>query len=143
MSEPDDIPTAILEAIRSLTRALPEVHEEPAWTGIRWRVGRRTFAHVLRIESGWPPAYARAAATEGPAIVLMFRASGLELELLRQAGDPWFAPVWRADEVGLIVGRSEDADVDVDWSEVGQLLTESFCLQAPKKLVAAVRRPPD
>jgi hypothetical protein len=142
MSEPDDIPATILKAIRSLTLTLPEVHEDPAWTGTRWRVGRRTFAHVLRIESGWPPAYARAAGTEGPALVLMFRSSGLELDLLRQAGDPWFAPVWRADEVGLILGRGDPAVVDVDWSEVGQLLTDSYCLQAPKKHAASVRRPP-
>jgi hypothetical protein len=32
-------------------------------------------------------------------------------------------------------------DDDVDWDEVAELLTESYCLLAPKKLVALVDRP--
>lgn len=30
---------------------------------------------------------------------------------------------------------------DVDWDEVGELLTDSYCVPAPKKLVALVDRP--
>jgi hypothetical protein len=30
---------------------------------------------------------------------------------------------------------------DPDWSEVTELVTESFCLMAPKKLAALVDRP--
>jgi hypothetical protein len=29
----------------------------------------------------------------------------------------------------------------VDWTEVAELLTESYCVQAPQKLVRQVRRP--
>jgi hypothetical protein len=32
---------------------------------------------------------------------------------------------------------------ETDWAEVGELLTESYCLLAPKKLVARVDRPPE
>jgi hypothetical protein len=135
LSEQADIPVEVLDAVRSVCLALPETSEEQAWTGTRWRIRTRTFAHVLQIASGWPPAYARAAGTTGPATVVMFRSSGIELEALRRAGHPWFAPVWRADEVGLIV------EADVDWDDVGELLTESYCLLAPKALAAAVRRP--
>jgi hypothetical protein len=109
---------------------LPEVHEEAAWVGTRWRVRTSTFAHVLTIDAGWPPAYAKAAATDGPIVVLMFRSRGQELEALRHAGPPYFAPPWRADEVGMEVG------LDVDWVEVGELLTESYRAQAPKPLAA-------
>jgi hypothetical protein len=32
---------------------------------------------------------------------------------------------------------------DVDWDEVAELLTESYCILAPKKLAALVVRPED
>ena len=34
-------------------------------------------------------------------------------------------------------------DADTDWSEVAELVTESYCALAPKKLVALVHRPTD
>ena len=88
-----------------------------------------------RSTEGWPPAYARAAATDGPVTVLMFRSSGPELDALRGGGHPFFAPPWRADEVGLILGA------DGDWTEVAELLTESYCLLAPERLAERVERP--
>jgi hypothetical protein len=105
--------------------------------GTRWRIGTKTFAHVLTIDGGWPPAYARAAETDGPAVVLMFRSSGEELGALRNSGAPFFAPVWRSDEVGMVV---QD---DPDWAEIIELLTESYCALAPKRLRALVHRPDD
>ena len=83
-----DVAPEILASLRSLCLALPEVVEQEAWVGIRWRIRGRTFAHVLLIDSGWPPAYATAAATAGPATVLMFRSSGPELDALRQRRPP-------------------------------------------------------
>ena len=50
-------------------------------------------------------------------------------------GHPFFGTRWRADEVGMVL------DDDADWDEVAELLTESYCLLAPKKLVALVDRP--
>jgi hypothetical protein len=32
-------------------------------------------------------------------------------------------------------------EAGVDWDEVGELLTESYCVLAPKKLVSLVDRP--
>jgi hypothetical protein len=65
----------------------------------------------------------------------MFRSSGAELNALRNAGHPFFAPRWRAEEVGRVL------DADVDWDEVAELLTESYCALAPKNLVELVDRP--
>lgn len=129
----DDVPGEILAPLRAICAALPEVIEEPAWVGVRWRVRSRTFAHVLSIRQGWPPAYAKAAATDGPAHVLMFRSEGPELDALRHAGPPFFAPVWRADEVGMVLPAA------VDWAEVEELVTDSYCLLAPRRLRAEVR----
>jgi hypothetical protein len=130
-----DVAAEVLERLRAICGRLPEAYEETAWVGTRWRIRRRTFAHVLVVASGWPPAYARAARSDGPVTVLMFRSSGPELDQLRHTGAPFFAPPWRADEVGLVLGD------DVDWEEVGQLVTESYCALAPRRLRAQVDRP--
>lgn len=129
-----DVPADVTARVRAMCLALPEVHEEAAWVGTRWRIRTKTFAHVLSVRHGHPPAYARAIGTNGPATVLMFRSSAPELDALRGGGHPFFAPRWRADEVGLIV---EDA---VDWAEVAELVTESYCLLAPRGLAARVTR---
>jgi hypothetical protein len=130
------VPTDVTAAVRSICLALPEVREERAWVGTRWQVRSRTFAHVLRVEDGWPPAYARAAAGDGPMDVLMFRSSGPELDALRGGGPPFFAPPWRPDEVGLVL-----ADL-VDWDEVAELVTDSYRCRAPARLATLLTRPP-
>jgi hypothetical protein len=134
---PDQVPVsdAVLARLRVACAPLPEVVEEPAWVGIRWRVRTKTFAHVLTVEDGWPPAYAEAAATDGPSTVLTFRSAGEELGVLSRAPKPFFKPVWFPDIVGLLI---DDA---TDWDEVAELLTESYCALAPAKLVALVDRP--
>ena len=135
MTEYADVPPEIVAEVRSVCLGLPEAYEEPAWVGTRWRIRKRTFAHVLTVDSGHPPGYARAVGKDSLVTVLMFRSSGPELDALRNAGHPFFAPRWRGDEVGMVF------DSDVDWNEVAELLTESYCVQAPKKLAEQVDRP--
>jgi hypothetical protein len=131
------VDAALLSGVRAVALALPETYEERAWAGTRWRIRGRTFAHLLDIENGRPQGHARAAGSAGPCSVLTFRSSGLELETLRRTGPPFFAAPWRGDEVGMVV------DDDVDWEEVGELVTDSYCLLAPQRLVASVCRPGD
>jgi hypothetical protein len=135
MTERPMVSPKILAELREVCRRLPESYEEEAWVGTRWRVRTRTFAHVLVIDGGWPPAYARAAASPGPLTVMTFRSSGAELEALANAGHPFFRPVWWPDIVGIVL------DEDIDWIEVAELVTESYCLLAPQKLVDLVDRP--
>jgi hypothetical protein len=130
-----EVASDVLARLRHVCLALPEAYEEDAWVGTRWRIRGRTFAHVLAVEAGWPPAYARAAGSDGPATVLTFRSSSPELDALRGGGHPYFAPPWRADEVGMVL------EVGVDWGEVRELLTESYCALAPRRLAAIVDRP--
>lgn len=137
MAEHAEVRLEIVAELRAVCLGLPEAYEESAWVGTRWRIRKQTFAHVLAIDSGWPPAYARAAASDGPATVVTFRASGAELDAFRDAGHPYFKPVWFDDIVGMIL------DEHADWDLVGELLTESYCILAPKKLAASVRRPAD
>jgi hypothetical protein len=136
MTGPADVPPEILDMLRPICLGLPETYEEPAWVGIRWRIRKRTFAHVITADPDHQMAYARAAATGSPTCMLTFRSPGDEIDGLVASGHPFFKPGWGADVVGMVL------DGRVDWEEVGELLTESYRVLAPKKLAARVEGPP-
>lgn len=95
-------------------------------------VAKRNFAHVLMIDGGWPPAYARAAGSDGPICVLTFRTSAAATGALRFKRPLFFRPVSWPNIVGLAL------DANTDWDKVAALLTKSYCVLAPKKLAALV-----
>jgi hypothetical protein len=130
-----EVAPRIVERLRGICLALPDAYEEEAWAGTRWSVRKKAFAHVVAVADGWPPAYARAAGTDGPVTVLTFRASDDELDALAHAGPPFFKPVWFPNIVGLRLDRR------TDWSEVAELVTDSYRLLAPKQLAARVDSP--
>ncbi|HVH23650.1 MAG TPA: MmcQ/YjbR family DNA-binding protein [Pseudonocardia sp.] len=134
MREVADVPVEVVTRLRAICLNLPESYEEVAWTGIRWLVRGRTYAHVLAVCNSWPPAYARAVGAGGPATVLTFRSSGPELSALGHTGPPFFPTPWRSDEVGLLLGD------DPDWIEITELLHESYRARAPRNLVALLDR---
>jgi predicted DNA-binding protein (MmcQ/YjbR family) len=131
-----DVPAEILTRLRSVCLELPEAYEEPAWVGIRWRVRKKTFAHVYTVDREWPPVYARAVGADGPACVMTFRAVPEELEALGEGGPPFFRAPWGTNVLGMIL------DGEVDWEEVTELLTESYRILAPRKLAGLIDRPP-
>jgi hypothetical protein len=133
-SEPSD---DVVERLRRICLALPDAYEEKAWVGTRWMVRKKTFAHVLAVDRESPPVLAKAVDEVGPSTVVTFRSQGEELEMLRHAGHPFFYAGWGRDVIGLVL------DDDTDWDEVSELMTESYCVMAPQKLVALVERPPD
>jgi predicted DNA-binding protein (MmcQ/YjbR family) len=112
---------------RSVCLALPETYEEEAWVGTRWKVRTHTFAHVLEIVGGYPPAFAAAAGTDGPVTVLTFRSAGHEMDVLL-AGTAFFGPLWNRGDVGVRLEPHTDRD------ELAELVTESYRLLAPKRL---------
>jgi hypothetical protein len=124
----------IIDTVRRICMSLPEVGEMDSWVHTpRWYIRTESFAHVVDIADGWPAAYAKAAGTDGPVTVLTFLASGDELDALTNAGPLFFRPPWRRGLVGMFV------DDDTDWDEVRELVTESYCVVAPKKLAVQVR----
>jgi predicted DNA-binding protein (MmcQ/YjbR family) len=126
-SEYADVPADLATRVRDICLALPEVTENQGWAGTQFRIRKRVFAHVLTIDFA-----------AGPVTVLTFRSSGPELEALRNGGHPHFQPAWSADAVGRVL----DPDAaDVRWDEIAELVTDSYCVVAPKKLVALVDRP--
>lgn len=124
----------IVDRLRAICLEFPEVREERAWVGTRWMIRSRNFAHVLVIDAGWPPAYARAAGTDGPVTVLTFRSSA-RLQAPRFSRAPFFKPAWWPDIAGVIIGAG------TDWDEVADMAEGSYCLLAPKKLAAMVGCP--
>jgi hypothetical protein len=121
----DDVPEDVVARLRELCLGLPDASEERAWVGTRWMVRKRTFAHILGVEIG----------DADPLVVVSFRSAGEELEMLRHAGHPFFVFGWARDALGMAL------DAETDWDEVRELLIESFCVLAPKKLITLVDRP--
>jgi hypothetical protein len=135
MAQQTEVPRAIVERLRTVCLDLPEAYEEQAWVGTRWCIRKQTFAHVLVIDKAWPPVYAKTFASDGPMTVLTFQSSGDELEAFSNLGHPFYRPVWRPGIVGTVL------DTTTDWAEIAEVLTESYCLLAPQKLVAQLNRP--
>ena len=120
------------ERVRRICVRLPEVVEQDAWVGQRWRIRTKTFAHVFTLDPGddsllMPPGCRDAGAT-----ALSFRASDDELFALEQAGPPFWRTRWGRNAMGLVLGS------DTDWDEVAELLTDSYRVMAPRRLADQV-----
>ncbi|MDG4822573.1 MmcQ/YjbR family DNA-binding protein [Asanoa sp. WMMD1127] len=135
MSEPGDVPPAILDRLSRICLALPETYEEDAWVGVRWRVRKRTIAHVLTVDPERRPAYARAVGATSHLVVMTFRAPDDEVGAFSVGEPPYFKADWGHNVVGLVFGPR------TDWAEVAELLTESYRIMAPKKLAALLPDP--
>ncbi|WP_408898439.1 MmcQ/YjbR family DNA-binding protein [Nocardioides sp. R1-1] len=118
-----DVPGAHLARLRAIFARLPEVREEDAWVGVRWRVAGTT-ATVAHVFGG-----------EDQLFRVTFRAEPDEVMAFQHLGTPYFKAEWGGNVVGMLV------DDETDWVELGELLTDSYCLQAPQRLVALVDRP--
>jgi hypothetical protein len=115
-----DVPDDIVRRMRTACAHLPEAYEERAFAGVRWRIRGRTLVHVVTVVR-----------ENGPVTHMTFHAAGEELEALPAMGDPFY-PGWGEGLVAMVL-RSNGT---TDWTEVKELLTESYRLLAPKKLVA-------
>ncbi len=119
--ERPEVPEEWVRRLDAVLGAFPRCAAEPAWVGTRWRVGSATVAHVFGGEDGL--------------FRIMFRAEPDEVMALQHLGDPYFKASWGSDVVGLLL------DDDTDWAEMAELLTDSYCVQAPERLAAQVDRP--
>jgi hypothetical protein len=129
-------PTAeVVARVGATAAALPEAVEEEAWTGVRWRVRGSTFAHVLVAQEGYASSYRDATGVTEPTTVLTFRSEGDELLALSHAGHPFYRPEWSPTAVGMVL------DADTDWTEVAELVTESYRCCAPQRLRRALDGP--
>jgi hypothetical protein len=117
--------------LRVICLELPEAREENAWAGVRWNIGKKNFAHIVALDRGWPPAYARAARVDD-GVVCTFRLDQQQCAALRFRQTPFFRPVWFPNIAGVIL------DDRTDWDEIELLVKTSYRVLAPKKLAAMV-----
>ncbi|SDD74806.1 MmcQ/YjbR family DNA-binding protein [Nocardioides lianchengensis] len=119
----------VVRRVATTATALPEAYEEDAWTGVRWRIRTKTFAHVMVAQEGYESAYRDITGDPTPRTVLTFHSVDDELLALTHAGLPFYKPPWSGSIVGLVL------DDGTDWDEVAELVTDSYRLCAPKFLV--------
>ena len=125
MSAPVEIPEDIVERVRALCLALPEVTVRvdasltPARsTAYSFDIRRRSFC--LLVAQKYP--------TGRPVPLLVLRADPPERAALLSAGHPFFAPRAGRDRIAVVLTD------DTDWEEIRELVTESYRILAPKKL---------
>jgi hypothetical protein len=111
----------MLARLRETLTAFPKCVEEDAGVGVRWQVGKATVAHVF--------------GGEDQLFRIMFRGEPDEVVAFEHLGHPYFKAGWGGNVVGMIL------DDETDWAEVAELLTDSYCIQAPAKLADLVERP--
>jgi len=119
MAHPVIVPDAIIRHVRAACAHLPEAYEEQPFEGVRWRIRGRTLAHIETRGDG-----------NGSLTIVTFHA-GEEQDVLIAVGHPFY-PGWGPGLVAMVLTD----DATTDWEDVRELLTESYCLLAPKKLIA-------
>ncbi|MGJ9411502.1 MmcQ/YjbR family DNA-binding protein [Aeromicrobium sp. CF4.19] len=115
------VPDHWITRVRGIVEAWPQVRQEKAWTGIRWTVRGATFAHVF--------------GGEDQLVRITLRAEMAEVAAFEHLGERYF----RVGRVGNAVGIVLDDATEV--AELAELLTDSYCLQAPQSLAEQVSRP--
>jgi YjbR len=127
MNAPVEVPQELVERVRALCLALPEVTVRvdgsltPARsTAYSFDIRHRSFCLLV----------AREDPTGRPVALLVLRVGPVEREALLSIGHPFFAS--RAGPDRIVVMLTDDTD----WDEIRELVTESYRILAPKKLTA-------
>jgi hypothetical protein len=124
---PVEIAEDIVEQVRTMCQALPEVNLRTDRSRIRTRstaysfdIRRRSFCLLVAMEN---PA--------GHSVPLIrLRADPDERQALLATGPPYFAPRSGPNHIGVLLSR------DPDWEEIRELVTDSYRILAPMKLTA-------
>jgi predicted DNA-binding protein (MmcQ/YjbR family) len=126
-SEPVEVPEDIVERIRTLCLALPEVTvrvdaslSRARSTAHSFDIRRRSFCLLVALEDS----------AGRPVPLLVLRAGPEEREVLLSIGHPFFAARAGCDRIVVLLTD------DTDWAEIRELVTESYRILAPKKLTA-------
>jgi YjbR len=126
-STPIEVPEDILERVRALCLALPEVtvRVDGSLTTTRstahsFDIRRRSFCLLVATEGP----------TGKPVPLLVLRAGPGEREALLSIGHPFFASRAGRDRIGVLLTD------DTGWKEIRELVTDSYRILAPKKLTA-------
>ena len=119
------IPEALFERVRTICLGLPETTLRSDKWAHAFEIRRRIFTFLLAPEDP----------TGKPVPILVVRAEPMERAALIASGHPFFAGHENGDRLGILLGD------DTDWEEVTELVTESYRMLAPKKLVKLLDEP--
>ena len=116
---------AMADAVREICVALPEstAHAE-SWAE-NFVIRRRSFC--LFVGPSSPAGNTRP--------VLVLRATDDDLEMYLAMGHPFFEVPRNNKRIGFVLSDK------TDWDEVRELVTDSYCMIAPKKLIALLDLP--
>lgn len=123
-----EVPEDIEERVRTLCQALPEVtvrvdESRTATRSTAWSYDIRRKSFCLLVAS--------VGRTGNATPLLVLRTDSGEREALLAMGYPYFAPPrTRSDRIAVLLTK------ETDWQEIRELVTESYRILAPKKLVA-------
>jgi predicted DNA-binding protein (MmcQ/YjbR family) len=117
--------SSVYERFRDICLELPETSEVfvATWGHPTFRVGPKLkmFASCSANEADRP-------------------ALGMKVDLAHQAALAATDPRYRANRHGGMYGWiTVDASGELDWDEIRELVQESYCLNAPKRLARMVR----
>jgi len=116
-----------LDRVRAICLALPEAEERPfgGHTAPAFRIRDKFFVMT----------------SEDATSMTLKAPKGVQAILVAADPERFFVPKY----VGHIgwVGVLLDRTASLDWDEVAELIAESYCLAAPKRLAARVGTPPD
>ncbi len=123
----------MLSEVRKICLAFPEAIEQKTWDLPTFRVRSKIFAifsdvdaddevQMSQIDRGGSPALAR----------MSMKAPRGEQELLLAEGDPFFMPPYVGPRgwIGIVLGAK------TDFSEIAELVEDSYRMTAPKGLLA-------
>ena len=123
---PVKVPQDIEERVRRLCLALPEVTMRVDES----RIPERSTAHSFDIRRR---SFCLLVATQDPTgeavPLLVLRADADEREALLSNGHPFFAPRAGRGRLGVLLTTR------TDWEEIRELVTDSYRVLAPKKLI--------
>jgi hypothetical protein len=129
VSAPVEVPEDIVDRVRTLCLALPEVtvrvdesHTTTRSTAQSFEIRRRSFCLLVAVET----------ATGEPGPLLVLRADPGERQALLAIGRPFFASRGGPDRIGVLLTDH------TNWEEIRELVTESYRLLAPKRLSAMI-----
>jgi YjbR len=125
VSAPVEVPEDIVERVRTLCLALPEVTVRVDRSLTRARSAAQSFDIRRR-------SFCLLVATEDPAgkpvSQVVLRADPDERDALLSIGHPFLASRAGRDRIRVLLTD------DTDWEEIRELVTESYRILAPKKL---------
>ena len=125
--DPVEVPEDIVERIRTLCLALPEVTMRVDYA----RIEARSTAHCFDIRRRPFCLLVAVADPTGKSVpLLVLRAGPEERAALLSIGHPFFTPRGGHDRVGVLLTGA------TDWAEIRELVTDSYRRLAPKKLIA-------